>query len=157
MDPSGVTSSEVWSLRDVDGTDMERVVALDRAANGVDRGELFARVKGRMRGVILDGPERPRGFACAFPGKGLWVVGPGWAEDGRTLAAIVVGLAQRCAREHDAVAVFAPTTDASLLTPLMDVGFRVSHLVNVMVRGTYEPGRPVRLPILPIDTTAERL
>jgi len=143
----------VWSLRDVTPRDMPLVARLDREACGVDRAELLERLAPRIRGVILDGPKKPRGFACAFRGSGVWVVGPGWAEDGRTLAAIVVGLAQRCVREREAVAVFAPASDTALVPPLLDVGFRVSHLVNLMVRGEFTPWTGSCLPVLPVDTS----
>jgi hypothetical protein len=143
----------VWSLRDATPADLPLLSRLDHDACGVDRAELIDRLTPRIKGVILDGPKKPRGFACAFRGAGVWVVGPGWAEDGRTLAAIVVGLAQRCVREREAVAVFAPASDVALIPPLLDVGFRVSHLVNLMVRGSFVPWKGSCLPVLPVDTS----
>ena len=90
-------------------------------------------------------------MACAFPGWAVWVVGPGWAEDGRTLAALLVGLSQRCVRERESVALFAPAARADLVAPLFDIGFRTSHLVNLMVRGDYNGVCGVYLPVLPLD------
>lgn len=142
----------VFSLRDTSPADLPLLATLDARAGGVDRVTLMERVAPRMRGVVLDGKRAPRGFACAFPGAGVWVVGPGWADDGRTLAAIVVGLSQRCVSDREAVALFAPASRADLVGPLLDVGFRVSHLVNLMVRGAFTPFEGSYLPVLPVDT-----
>ncbi len=141
----------VWSIRDISHADLPLVAELDRAAYGADRSELLSRLAFRMRAVILDGPKRPRGFACAFHGRGIWVIGPGWAEDGATLAAITVTLAQRCAGDHEAVAAFIPASRSDLLRSLLESGFRVSHLVNVMVRGDFRPFSQATLPVLPPD------
>jgi len=143
--------SGIWSLRDIAPSEAPMLAELDRSVGGVDRTELFLRLAPRMRSVVLDGPKRPRGFACGFLGRGVWVLGPAWAEDGRTLAAIVVGLAQRCVRDHESVATFIPTSRAELLRPLFECGFRVSHLLNLMVKGDYEPWRGAMLPVLPVD------
>jgi ribosomal protein S18 acetylase RimI-like enzyme len=77
-------SSRVVRLRNSRPADLELLTRLDREACGVDRSILLTRMAGKMRAAVLDGGDGPRGFACAFPGKGLWVIGPGQAEDGRT-------------------------------------------------------------------------
>jgi GNAT superfamily N-acetyltransferase len=147
-------TSGIFRLRDYVPTDFDAVCDLDLAATRVDRRVLLERLAPKMHCAILDGKEGPRGFACAFAGRDLWVLGPGQAEDGRTLAAILVGLAGRCVRDREAVAVFAPASRVDILGPLFDVGFRVSHLVNLMVRGAYSPSPLPHLPILPVDTTS---
>jgi hypothetical protein len=54
-------------------------------------------------------------------------------------------------REHEGVATFIPTSRADLLCPLLECGFRVSHLVNLMVKGTYAPPQGAMLPVWPVD------
>ncbi len=134
-------------------SDLTLIGALDTAAIGVDRSVLIERLAARARGVILDPPDGAYGFACAFHGTGVWVIGPGWANDCHTLVSIIVGLADRCVHPHDAVAVFAPTSHSELIRSLLGIGFRVSHLVNLMVRGDYRPPVGACLPVLPIDTS----
>jgi GNAT superfamily N-acetyltransferase len=144
----------VLSLRDTTARDLPLIAEMDHAGSGVDRAALLERISTRMRGVVLDGANGPRGFACAFPGAGIWVMGPGRAGDGRTLAAIVVGLSQRCVGSRESVALFAPTSRVDLIQPLLEVGFRISHLVNLMVRGPFTPFDGAVLPVLPVDTAA---
>jgi predicted N-acetyltransferase YhbS len=157
--PPGPPAAEglrgVWPIRDLDVRDIPLIAEMDRAATGADRRGLIERLAARLHGVVLRGPERVRGFACGLRGRGFWIVGPAWADDGRTLAAILVGLVQRCVRHGEPVAAFVPASRGDLVTTLLDVGFRVSHLVNFMVRGRFEGFRGACLPILPVDTPGD--
>jgi GNAT superfamily N-acetyltransferase len=151
--PATKEGAQVFALREGNAMDVPTIAVLDHAASGIERAALLERVTIRSRSILLDGPDGPKGFACAFPGNGVWVIGPGWAEDGPTMAAIVVGLCDRCVRDRESVAVFAPASRSDLVRPLLDVGFRVSHLVNLMVRGAFRPFAGAYLPVLPVDTT----
>jgi GNAT superfamily N-acetyltransferase len=122
------------SLRELDAGDLDELGRFDVALSGGDRRGDFELILRSGGGFALFADGRMRAFLLYREGASRVALAPAAAaHDPADLVTLVAHAASRFADR--ALSARLPAAPSALLTPLLEMGFAIDHLGNLMVRG----------------------
>jgi ribosomal protein S18 acetylase RimI-like enzyme len=129
--------------RDADGTvrpasaeELSDVLVLDRRLCGSDRKKDFEFLRRFGKVLTLHSGKTLRGFLAQMPTPGRTMLGPGGAEDVESLLRLILHAVGETLGE---LSVLLPARNRDSVKPLLDIGFRLVGLSNLMYRGEWIP------------------
>ncbi len=128
-------------IRAMEDTDLAEVAALDEATTGNARGRDLELLRTIAPALVAEAGGRVVGFLFVHRAPGRSYFGPAVAHDLAELGALL----HAAAAASGAIAMRVPTGATELLNGLLEAGFLVEQLGNVMVRGGEPPPAIPRL------------
>jgi GNAT superfamily N-acetyltransferase len=116
--------------------DLNEVLTMDHGLSASDRRRDFEFFRRFGKVLVLHERSRLRGYLAQMPTPGRTMLGPGGADDAQSLVRLVLHAVSETLGE---LSLVLPARDRETLKPLLDVGFRLAGLTNLMYRGDWHP------------------
>lgn len=116
--------------------DLAAVLAMDQELVGSDRRKDFEFLRRFGKVLVLHHGGRLRGYIARMPTPGRTMLGPGGGEDSAALLRLVFHAVAETLGE---LSLLLPARSGETVGPLLDAGFHLVGLTNLMFRGEWRP------------------
>lgn len=123
-------------VRPAGSEDLTEILAMDRRLCGSDRRKDFEFLRRFGKLLVLHSGKTLRGYLAQMPTPGRTMLGPGGAEDSEALLRLVLHAVAETLGE---LSLLLPAWSRDTIKPLLDTGFRLVGLANLMCRGEWQP------------------
>lgn len=122
-------------VRTASADDMTEILAMDRKLFGSDRKKDFEFLRRFGKVLVLHSGRTLRGYLAQMPTPGRTMLGPAGAEDEEALLRLIQHTVGETLGE---LSLLLPARSRTLVKPLLDSGFRLVGLANLMFRGEWQ-------------------
>lgn len=123
------------AIRPAAGDDMNDILAMDRRLVGSDRRKDFEFLRRFGKLLVVHSGRSLRGYLAQMPTPGRTMLGPGGAEDPEVLSRLVYHAVGETLGE---LSLLLPAWSRENVKALLDGGFRLVGLANLMYRGEWQ-------------------
>ncbi|MGH7857986.1 MAG: hypothetical protein ACREQY_11715, partial [Candidatus Binatia bacterium] len=125
-------------VRPATADDLEGVLEMDRRLAGSDRRKDFELLRRFGKVLVLHSGRELRGYLAQMPTPGRTMLGPGGAEEPESLLRLSLHAVAETLGE---LSLLLPAWSRAGVCPLLDAGFRLVGLTNLMFRGEWQEPR----------------
>jgi len=124
------------TVRTARSEDLSEILAMDRRLFGSDRRKDFEFLRRFGKILTLHSGKSLQGYLAQMPTPGRTMLGPGGAEEAAALATLIRHAVGETLGE---LSVLLPARSHEIVKPLLETGFRLVGLSNLMFRGAWQP------------------
>jgi GNAT superfamily N-acetyltransferase len=124
------------AVRMARGEDLTDILAMDRRLFGSDRRRDFEFLRRFGKILTLHSGRTLDGYLAQMPTPGRTMLGPGGADSPEALRRLVLHAVGETLGE---LSLLLPARGSESVRPLLETGFRLVGLSNLMYRGTWQP------------------
>ena len=118
------------------GEDLVDILAMDRRLFGSDRRRDFEFLRRFGKILTLHSGRTLEGYLAQMPTPGRTMLGPGGADSPDVLRRLIL---RAVAETLGELSLLLPARESQAVKPLLETGFRLVGLSNLMYRGTWQP------------------
>ncbi len=122
-------------VRAASADDLAEILIMDRRLSGSDRKKDFEFLRRFGKVLVLHSGRTLRGYLAQMPTPGRTMLGPGGANDEDALLRLILHAVGETLGE---LSVLLPARSCTTVKPLLDLGFRLVGLANLMYRGEWK-------------------
>ncbi len=124
------------AVRPARSEDLAEILAMDKRLFGSDRRKDFEFLRRFGKILVLQSGKAIQGYLAQMPTPGRTMLGPGGADQAEALQSLVRHAVGETLGE---LSVLLPARSHEVVKPLLEVGFRLVGLSNLMYRGAWQP------------------